>query len=359
MSCKPMTETNAVVLRASKQAGRRHASLQRLRVDDTLVGHVFQTGQPVLRQSGMETGPIKVQTGFMVQSLIKVPVRMRSDVVGVLGVYNRMALRSFSQHHVVLLMALADWAGLALERASLVQQATSGTTADQPVHVAPPDLVTGLDRVIANLRSFTDGSSEPLSEIQQAKLRQMGAILSQLRALPITTLEPEAAGSLVDIDRLVKRAVAEHKLMAARRGLNLILEAETPLTHFPGDGNRVYQVIEALVAAAIRRTGAGSVLIQSHRFEVHDGRSEGLILPLDMELEEGAWSGVTVADSSSGLSPDTVRALTSTDVDPSAGKVGPGLSLGEIRMIVESMGGRLWHQETPASTKITFALPAA
>jgi hypothetical protein len=26
---------------------------------------------------------------------------------------------------------------------------------------------------------------------------------------------------------------------------------------------------------------------------------------------------------------------------------------------VESMGGRLWHQATPANTKITFALPAA
>ena len=33
--------------------------------------------------------------------------------------------------------------------------------------------------------------------------------------------------------------------------------------------------------------------------------------------------------------------------------------MGEIRMIVESMGGRLWHQATPASTKITFALPTA
>lgn len=352
-------ETNAVVLRASKQAGHRNASLQRLRVEDTLVGQVFQTGQPVLRKSSTQTGPVKVQTGFMVQSLIKVPVRMRSDVVGVLGVYNRMALRSFNQHHVTLLMALGDWAGLALERASLVQQASSEALADQPVHAAPPDLVGGLDRVIANLRSFTDGSSEPLSEIQQAKLRQIAAKLTQLRALPITTLEPEAAGSLVDIARLVRRAVAEHQLMAARRGLNLIVEAETPLTLFPGDGNRVYQVIEALVAAAIRRTSAGRVMIQTHRFEVQDGKSEGLLLPIDLQLAEGVWSGVTVADSSSGLSPDTVRALTSTEVDPAAGKVGPGLSLGEIRMIVESMGGRLWHLETPASTKITFALPAA
>jgi signal transduction histidine kinase len=37
--------------------------------------------------------------------------------------------------------------------------------------------------------------------------------------------------------------------------------------------------------------------------------------------------------------------------------MGYGLTLGEIRMIVESMGGVLWYDQTPAATKITFALP--
>jgi TnpA family transposase len=37
--------------------------------------------------------------------------------------------------------------------------------------------------------------------------------------------------------------------------------------------------------------------------------------------------------------------------------MGPGLSMGEIRMIVESMKGVMWYEHTPASTSITFALP--
>jgi hypothetical protein len=32
--------------------------------------------------------------------------------------------------------------------------------------------------------------------------------------------------------------------------------------------------------------------------------------------------------------------------------------MGEIRMIVESMGGHLWHEQTPASTAIVFAIPS-
>ena len=41
------TETDEVVLRATKQAGERQATLQRLRADDMLVGQVFSSGQPI------------------------------------------------------------------------------------------------------------------------------------------------------------------------------------------------------------------------------------------------------------------------------------------------------------------------
>jgi sensor histidine kinase regulating citrate/malate metabolism len=66
---------------------------------------------------------------------------------------------------------------------------------------------------------------------------------------------------------------------------------------------------------------------------------------------------VRVSDSSPGLSPDTVQAITDTQVDPGTGNMGPGLSMGEVRMIVESMGGVMWYEHTPASTSITVALP--
>ncbi|MEE9508020.1 MAG: response regulator, partial [Anaerolineales bacterium] len=42
-------DTNELVLRASKQAGEKNATIQRIRVNDTLVGQVFRTGQAMLR----------------------------------------------------------------------------------------------------------------------------------------------------------------------------------------------------------------------------------------------------------------------------------------------------------------------
>ena len=347
------TETDEVVLRATKQAGDRQATLQRLRADDMLVGQVFRSGQPILRKPRMDSAPVKVQTGFMVQSVVKVPIRMREEVVGVLGVYNRLALRSFNEQHVTLLMTLADWAGVALDRAALVQQA--GASGTGPISLAPPSLIEGLDIAIATLETYVNGQNA-LGQ-KNSDLLKLQDQLRELRALPISTIEPEAAEQLVDLARLIQRAAADHQLQAARRGLNLTVESEAPVPMFPGDSSRVYQVIDALVAAAIRRTMTGRVMLQILVFHAEDAEAEGLMLPAELDLKPGQWAAVSVADSSTGLSPETVKALSSPTADPAAGNLGYGLSLGELRMIAESMGGVLWYDQTPASAKITLALP--
>jgi len=319
------------------------------------VGQVFRSGQPILRKPRMDSGPVKVQTGFMVQSVVKVPIRLRNEVVGVLGVYNRLALRSFNEQHVTLLMTLSDWAGVALDRAALVQQASANTGGTGPISVAPASLVDGLDEAILTLQSYIDGQNAlGQGKPELLKLRDQ---LKGLRAMPISVIEGEAVDQLVDLARLIQRAAADHQLQAARRGLNLTVESEAPVPLFPGDSDRVYQVIDALVSAAIRRTMTGRVMLQIQSFEAGNGKSDEVPLPAGLVLEAGQWAAVIVVDSSTGLSPETVKALTAQTADPSAGNLGYGLSLGELRMIAESMDGVLWYDQTPASAKITFALP--
>jgi hypothetical protein len=117
-------------------------------------------------------------------------------------------------------------------------------------------------------------------------------------------------------------------------------------------------VIEALTAAAIRRTQRGRIALTLRQFDVTAGYSSGFPLPQEQSLPDGRWVAVEVSDSSGGLSPDTVRALSLPEADPTVGSLGPGLSMGEVRLIAESMGGYLWHNHTAVSTSITFALPA-
>jgi len=98
-------------------------------------------------------------------------------------------------------------------------------------------------------------------------------------------------------------------------------------------------------------------LLETHYFEILRSQSDEFPLTVNVEMHDGAWAAVRVSDSSPGLSPDTVQAITAPEIDPVAGQMGPGLSMGEIRMIVESMKGVMWYEHTPASTSITFALP--
>jgi signal transduction histidine kinase/FixJ family two-component response regulator len=352
-------DDHELVLRASKQAGERHATLQKLRSTDTLVGEVYQTGKPLLRQPSLEGGPVKVQTGFLVQSTVNVPLRVKDSVVGVLGVYNRLASRSFTEHHLTLLMALADWAGVALEQASLKR-----TIRTQPLQrEAPPptkprlgvssDLMAGLQRVTALLEhSRQDADPSQVKTLDEA--------LSQLKALqsePVVHIDPEKAEQLVDLPKLIAEAVDSMRPVARQKGLLLNAEQADPIPLFEGDKEKVRQVLEALVAAAIRRTKRGRVILETHRFEVLRSQSDEFPLTVNVEMHDGAWAAVRVSDSSPGLSPDTVQAITAGDTNPLSGSMGPGLSMGEIRMIVESMNGVMWYEHTPASTSITFALP--
>lgn len=350
-------ETNEVVLRATKQAGERHATLQRLRADDMLVGQVFKTGQPILRQPSMDSGPVKVQTGFMVQSVVKVPIRIRKEVVGVLGVYNRLALRSFNERHVDLLMTLGDWAGVAIDRAALVQQAGASSGGTGPISVAPKDLVEGLDQVIEGLQAVMGGTGTG-SLLGKTELHKIFEQLKTMRSMPISTIDAKAAANLVDLPRIVQRVAAEHKLMAERRGLNLIVESPAAVEYFEGEPNRIRQVVEALVTGAIRRTMTGRVLIQTSQFHAGDGQADEMLVPSSLKLDDGRWAVVTVVDSSTGLPQETLSALTEPTANPSSGSLGYGLSLGEIRMVVESMAGVMWYDQTPASIKLSFALPA-
>jgi DNA-binding response OmpR family regulator len=350
-------ETNELVLRASKHVGDRHASLKRLRVDDTVIGEIMATRKPLLHQPSLEAGPVKVQTGFMVQSLIKVPILQMNTAVGVLGVYNRLAPRHFADHHLTLLTSLAHWTGIALEHASLIRKVEDAEFESNSITAVPPSMIDGIDKAIVAMEPILDGTLGQMSNLQFQRLSVLLDHLKELQALPMAALNPSEAQEMIDLPNLLDQVVDKMRTLATRRKLDLIVEKGAPIPLFRGDSGRARRIIETLVGAAIRRTDRGRIVLEAHRFEIQKGRSDRMPLPKNIHPEDGAWVAVRITDTSSGLSPDTVRAITGNIPDPSIGQMGPGLSMGEIRMIAESMGGLLWYEHTPVSTAITFAIP--
>ena len=114
-------ETGELYLRAAKGVGEKYARGLRLRVEDSLIGQVVQTGQPLRVTSPEDRLELKVKTGYLVSALLYVPLRFREEIKGVLGVSNRVSDRPFTAADQHRLNILADHAVIALENSRLYE----------------------------------------------------------------------------------------------------------------------------------------------------------------------------------------------------------------------------------------------
>ena len=108
-------ESDELYVRAAQGVEEKTARNLRLKVQDSIAGQVVQTGEPVI-VSGQD---LKIQTSFLVKALINVPLRVKDEIIGVLGVDNRISQEAFSRQELDMLAALADYAAIAIENARL------------------------------------------------------------------------------------------------------------------------------------------------------------------------------------------------------------------------------------------------
>lgn len=112
-------DSGQLYMRASKNFDEDFAHTFRLQVNDSLAGHVIGSGEPVVID---ERSPQKIKTSYLVHSLIYVPLRVRGQTLGVLGVDNRKLGRTLTRSDLTVLMAMADYAAIAIENARLYQR---------------------------------------------------------------------------------------------------------------------------------------------------------------------------------------------------------------------------------------------
>jgi K+-sensing histidine kinase KdpD len=116
----PDPEEEALYLRAMKGLDETHASNFRIKNTEPIVGSVFRSGEPILIDN--QSGPQRVKTEYFVRSAVYVPMRLKGQTIGVLGVNNRQSDRAFSQVDQELLLDLAAHAAVAIENARLYQE---------------------------------------------------------------------------------------------------------------------------------------------------------------------------------------------------------------------------------------------
>jgi two-component system, OmpR family, phosphate regulon sensor histidine kinase PhoR len=112
-------ESGDLYMRASRNFQDEFVRTFRLPIKDSLAGEVVRTGKPAIID---DDAPQKIKTAYLVRSLMYVPMRIQNRVIGVLGVDNRTSSQTFSEQHLTLVSALADYAAIAIENARLFEE---------------------------------------------------------------------------------------------------------------------------------------------------------------------------------------------------------------------------------------------
>ncbi|UCH61047.1 MAG: EAL domain-containing protein [Anaerolineales bacterium] len=121
-------KTDQLYLRAAKNIDEDRSKTIRLPIQDTLVGEVLSKGKPARINQSPNNSQIRVSTGYLVQSILHVPLIAKGQRLGVLSAVNRYNQQPFKEKDESLLISLADYASIALTNANLYEKSQQEIT---------------------------------------------------------------------------------------------------------------------------------------------------------------------------------------------------------------------------------------
>ncbi|NIV29222.1 MAG: GAF domain-containing protein [Anaerolineae bacterium] len=241
-------ETGDLHLRAQKGLGDKYARGFRMPVQDSLAGDVLRTGRPE-RLEGQQQD-FKVVTGYLVTSILYVPVAIQGTPIGVLAVDNQTSDTPFTQDDENLLLVLAGYAAIALEKARRVEESErkfqvlaalhgAGELAlGEPLDAEVSGILVGdgeaeaqalcpeyLSTVVApclNAICALQGALDELAGRPPAEIR----VLAIIQDWPISISLAEATEALLVIDDMVlpkaRRWAREGDALAVELGISIV-----------------------------------------------------------------------------------------------------------------------------------------
>jgi len=369
-------ESGNLYMRAARGVGEKHARGFRVRVDDSIAGRVLRTGEPIMLGGTQQDDTYKVKTDYFVKALLNVPLKVGNEVIGVLTVNNRDAVRAFSSRHMRMLMALSDYASISIYNARLYQDLAASR--DQ-IEKWSQDLEAKVSERTAEL----EAAHAQLNRSEKlAALGHMAAGLAQEMNDPVNTilghvrlLESKLAGE--DQTRISLEAIERETLRCQSTMKNLLdFARRTPPDTQPVDMNELLEAawrtvdddlpvhsIETqrgfdphLPLIQVDRKQMEQALVQLIRNAcdaIHLGGTLRLIT-----RSVGSEVQIIVADTGPGLSPEQLRHIFDPFyvMNEQGQKAGMGLSI--AHGVIERHGGTIEvESQEGKGTTFTIHLP--
>ncbi len=369
-------DSDDLYMRAGRGIGDKHARGFRVRVEDTIAGYVLRTGKSVMLGGTKQGNTYKVTTGYFVKALLNVPLEVGGKVVGVLAVNNRNVARAFNSRHLRMLMALANYASIAMYNAGLYQDLAASR---DEIEMWGQGLEAKIDDRTAALKA---AQAQLHRSEKLAALGQMAAGVAQEMSGPINVilgrirlLESKLNGD--DQLRISLQAIQREAIRCQLTMQGLIdFASQSPLQTQPVDINELLEVAWRRVEdnlpvhpiqvvrgfdphlSRVRadRMQLEQALYQLMRNACHAMRFGGTLRLITRSV--GSEVQVIVSDTGRGLSPEQMRHIFDPFyfVSEQGQRTGMGLSI--AYSVIERHGGTIEvESQEGAGTTFTVHLP--
>jgi len=306
------------------------------------------TTQRIFEQFNMQQG--------MIASLIA-----QERVIGVVTVDSYKYDRTFTNGDQETLSTMASQIAMAINNTDLYQQALEANRLKSEFLAnVSHELRTPLNAIIGYSELLLTGIYGEMNDKQADRLERVYDGGKHLLTLinDILDLSKIEAGRMdlelaeLSVKQLIAESTIEARDHAHVKGLQFVIDVDDSLPMIALDPNRMRQVINNLVANAIKFTQEGSVVVMANIVRIMDTGSQPKVYPpAPLVLESGQYLQIAVEDTGIGIAQDDHQIIFEAfrQVDGSAIREyeGTGLGLAITRRLVELHDGRIWVESQP------------
>jgi len=332
-------------------AGQREGQADRLRrLCDYLTACRASEPQAatVIQADDPQVGPYEsaLLTGLGTQALLLVPLVVKGESLGMIGVYEGRWPRQFSIEEITLAQALAHQAAVAIENARLFESLQFAYNELQEASRLKDEFIQNVSHELRMPLTFIKGYVELLreetfgplgSEAQRALTQVMDKTDAIVRLVErIVTLRRVSLQDLnlerLDLNELAVQAAERLRPAAQRAGIALQIELPATVVPVLGDRAKLAQVFDCLLDNAIKFSPNGG----QTTLRIYD--KPGV-----------AW--VEVTDTGIGIPRDKLDKVWDVfyQVDGNMNRRfgGAGVGLAVVKRVIQAHGGHVWADSAP------------
>jgi signal transduction histidine kinase len=332
----------------------------------SLVGQVAADGRRrVLRDDELVSGSANAGAVAGLEPSVvcemAVPRQVRERILGVL-LLRSSRLDDCGENEQIVYQSLADQISIAIENARVYAMERETVERLRELDRLQSQFLTNMSHALRTPLNSIIGFSRvllkeldgPLNETQSTDLttiyesgRQLLGLINDM--LELSRLElgvaPFSPGE-VDLHEIIEGVMATTRALARGKAVQIYEDVPADLPMLHTDGQRVRQVILALLSNAVKYTDEGSIHLQAC-------------------LDDGHVT-ISVRDTGLAISGDELERIFSEPGAPSAGsRVGdagdddvPSFGLAISKRVVEKLGGQIWVESSEGTGSVfTFTLP--